>query len=588
MAGRIPQAFIDQLLDRVDIVDVIDSRLPLRKKGREFAACCPFHDEKTPSFYVSPAKQFYHCFGCGAHGSAIAFLMAYEHLDFREAVRQLAESSGLSLPDDEPGSSDASQRSLAPLFEAVAAAAEWYVRQLREHPERERIHAYLRQRGLDRDTVRHFGIGYAPPGWDNLSGALNQPQSVLEQAGLLVRNEQGRLYDRFRDRLIFPIRDRRGRPIAFGGRTLASDDGPKYLNSPETPLFHKGRELYGLFEARQANRELDRLLLVEGYMDVVSLARHGIGYAVATLGTATTPPHLEQLFRVVPEVVFCFDGDNAGRQAAWRALETALPLMQDGRQARFILLPQGEDPDTLVQREGAEAFAARIAQAPTLSQYLLRTLTEQTPPESIDSRARLVEQARPLLQRLPAGLFRKLLTDELARIARTEPEAIQAPAARPDSGQRQASRSQRSAANPRQRPSAMRRAITLLLHFPQFSVDACPPQEVRALDLPGSELLADLLSEALTHPNITTAGLLERWRDTPQARTLGQLLRDTPPLDEAGSRREFIDALGALQRQHREQRTQALLRLADQGDLDAAGLDELKALLQAGSHPGGH
>ncbi|MFT7288745.1 MAG: DNA primase, partial [Halieaceae bacterium] len=353
MAGRIPQQFIDDLLDRADIVDVVDRRVKLKKTGKNYSARCPFHDEKTPSFSVNPEKQFYYCFGCGAGGNALGFLMDYENLDFLQAVDNLAGTLGLEVPR-EAGPGGSGDRSAEPrnkvLYDLMEACATFYRDALRQHPEAGRAVQYLKSRGLTGVIARDFGIGFAPPGWDNLLKHVAGDEAAQERAvaaGALVRNDKGRVYDRFRDRIVFPIRDRRGRTIAFGGRVLG-DDKPKYLNSPESPVFHKGRELYGLFEARRANRSLERVIVVEGYMDVIALAQAGISNAVATLGTSTSAEHLESIFRVAPEVVFCFDGDDAGRKAAERALLTALPLMSDGRQACFLFLREGEDPDSVV------------------------------------------------------------------------------------------------------------------------------------------------------------------------------------------------------------------------------------------------
>lgn len=339
MAGKIPAHFIDELLNRVDIVDLINGRVPLKKAGRDYHACCPFHHEKTPSFTVSREKQFYHCFGCGAHNNAIGFLMEYDNLSFVDAVEELAAQIGLEIPRE---TGDDSGPDYRPLYETLEQAARFYQWQLRKHADADRAIGYLKQRGLTGDISADFGIGFAPPGWDNLIRQLGQDTKGLERlrlSGLISEPEQNKCYDRFRDRIMFPIRDHRGQTIAFGGRIL-DDSKPKYLNSPETPVFHKGRALYGLFEARKALRKIERLLVVEGYMDVVALAQFGIRYAVATLGTATTDEHLERLFRTTSEVIFCFDGDRAGREAGWKALQTALPHMKDGREARFLFLPR--------------------------------------------------------------------------------------------------------------------------------------------------------------------------------------------------------------------------------------------------------
>ncbi|WP_237068567.1 DNA primase [Microbulbifer guangxiensis] len=427
MAGKIPQHFIDDLLARADIVDIVDSRVKLRKTGKNYSACCPFHDEKTPSFTVSPDKQFYYCFGCGASGNAVGFLMEYDRLPFPEAVEKLAAGMGLEVPREQlaPGQ-ERRQRESQSLYQLTERAAEFYRQQLRSHPSAGRAVAYLRQRGLSGEIARDFGIGLAPPGWDNLLNALAESAEKadqLELAGLAIRRQDsdgqtqpGRRhhYDRFRDRIMFPIRDQRGRPIAFGGRVLG-DEKPKYLNSPETPIFHKSRELYGLWEARQANRDLKRLIVVEGYMDVVALAQFGIRYAVATLGTACGEEHIQLAFRHVPELVFCFDGDKAGRTAAQRALEAALPQMQDGRSLRFLLLPEGEDPDTLVRQVGGERFEQLInEQARPLEDFLFDLLGEGINLQTMDGRARLSKLAGPLLDQLPDGVYRQLMFQQLA------------------------------------------------------------------------------------------------------------------------------------------------------------------------------
>lgn len=419
MAGPIPQRFIDDLLARVDVVEVVGERVALKKTGRNHSGLCPFHQEKTPSFTVSADKQFYHCFGCGAHGNALRFLMEYERLSFPEAVEQLAGRLGLEVPRegrDDP-QAQARERKRKEGVNLLELAASFFRERL-NMPEAQAARDYLSSRGLSREVLADFGIGYAPDGWEGLKRHLTErdiPEAVQVEYGLLVhREESGRTYDRFRDRVMFPIRDVRGRTIAFGGRVLG-DAKPKYLNSPETPVFHKGRELYGLYEARQANARLERLLIVEGYMDVVALAQFGIRNAVATLGTATSEEHLARLFRVVDEVVFCFDGDRAGRQAAARALETVLPLMIDGRQARFLFLPEGEDPDSLVRREGSEAFSDRITCASPLSEFLFDQAARGRDLARIEDRERYASQVLGVIGKLPEGVLRTLLLGELSR-----------------------------------------------------------------------------------------------------------------------------------------------------------------------------
>ena len=415
--ARIPQKFIDDLLDRVDIVEVIDRRVKLKKTGKNFSACCPFHDEKTPSFSVNPGKQFYYCFGCGAGGNALGFLMDYERLEFPEAVESLAQTVGLQVPKEElrPGQTPP-QDTNRPILEQLEQATRFYEHSLRKHPEAKRAVAYLKGRGLSGEIARAFRVGFAPPGWDNLlQTADNDAQQIkrLTDGGMLVTNDRGRTYDRFRDRIVFPILDARGRVIAFGGRVLG-DDKPKYLNSPETPVFHKSRELYGLYQARKSERSLNRIVVVEGYMDVIALAQYGIGYAVATLGTATSEAHMERLFRHVPEVVFCFDGDEAGRKAAFRALESTLPVMHDGRQARFLFLPDGEDPDSLVRARGAEHLEHLFSSATPLENFLFDWVAQDLDISTLDGRARFSKQAAPFVHLIPEGVFKTLMYQSLA------------------------------------------------------------------------------------------------------------------------------------------------------------------------------
>ncbi len=570
MAGKIPPEFIDQLLSRVDVVDVINQRVPLQRAGHEYKARCPFHDEKTPSFTVSPAKQFYHCFGCGAHGTAIGFLMEYEGLSFPEAVEELAAGAGLEVPREiafEQGPD------LRPLHDLLERAARWFEEQLRHHPAAPEAAAYLKQRGLSGETARTFRLGFAPPGWRNLLEALGGEAraDLLVKAGLLSEGN-GRRYDRFRNRIIFPIRDTRGRVVGFGGRVLG-DDTPKYLNSPETPVFHKGRELYGLWEARRALKKLPRLLVVEGYMDVVALAQFGIRNAVATLGTATTPEHLEKLFRATPEVVFCFDGDRAGREAAWKALQTALPFMRDGRQARFLFLPEGEDPDTQVRREGAEAFLARVERATPLSAFLFERLEREVDMTTLDGRARLAALARPHLEKLPAGIFRRMMEEELARRTGTR-TALARPTDEP----------RRRAPAGNRRPGRLRplhRAIALLLQYPELAALEGTDGRWTELDRPGVRILRQLLETLRANPHLTTAMLLERWQDAEIRRHLGRLA--ATPLEVFDDQADQF--LGCLRKLDREARQEAARRLRNKlrpSDLTEEEKAELRRLYSPG------
>jgi DNA primase len=560
MAGLIPQAFIDELLARVDIVSVIDARVPLKKAGHEYKACCPFHNEKTPSFYVSPSKQFYHCFGCGAHGTAVGFLMEYERLEFPDAIEDLARDLGLEVPHEQGSAPHASLEPLDELRELLDKVNAYYQLQLREHSQRTRAVDYLKARGVDGPTAARFGIGYAPPGWDGLRDALgSQASAGLLKLGLLVERGEGGGYDRFRDRVMFPIRDRRGRVVGFGGRTLA-DDPAKYMNSPESVLFHKGRELYGLYEARAAVRQLERLVVVEGYMDVVALAQHGIPFAVATLGTATTTDHL----------------DRAGRQAAWRALDQALPAQRDGRQARFLFLPEGEDPDSLVRSEGEAGFRGRLEEAMPLSEYLVQELSAQVDTRSVDGRARLAELARPLVGKVPEGVFRQLLFERLGEEVQLDGEKLSKLITKPEA----------SPAPPRTRkmrpgggPSPVRVALGLLLRRPQLAERVASTAGWAETELPGSALLVQMIDVLREAPGITTGGLLERWREDPEGRHLHRLLEREDPVPEAGIEAEFDDTVRRLDALAREARLEVLLAQAEQGGLDAAGKEELRDLL---------
>ena len=554
MAGRIPQAFIDELIARTDIVELIGGRVQLKKAGREWKACCPFHNEKTPSFWVSPDKQFYHCFGCGAHGTALGFLMEHYKLPFPDAVEELASQIGLEVPRE--GGDAPRPRPGEDLYELLASVTQFYRDSLREAP---RAKGYLEARGVSAESCVKFAVGYAPDSWDavlkHFGGSPARERALLD-AGLVVersgKGESG-FYDRFRDRIMFPIRDARGRPIAFGGRILDKGE-PKYLNSPETALVHKGRELYGLYEARQALRKVERLLVVEGYVDVVRLAQSGIPWSVATLGTATTPEHLNRLFRVTSELVFCFDGDPAGRNAAWRALENALEHARDGRRLKFLFLPEGHDPDTLVGEEGAEAFEARIAEAVPISEFLVAQLVARTDLASIDGRARLAELARPLLARVPPGVYHELLVERLA-------EAVRMPAGRlaqllkartPTARDRAAPERRTGSGRPLRsagRQPLLTQAIQLLMHHPGAAQALAAIPAWLAGEQKGFPVLRELLETARAEPALTTAQLVERWRERPEGARLAELASEESLVRDArAAGRELaslLDRIGA-------------------------------------------
>jgi len=596
MPGRIPQHFIDELVARTDIIEVIGSRVQLKRAGREYKACCPFHDEKTPSFTVSPDKQFYHCFGCGAHGTVLGFLMEFDHLGFVEAVEDLAVRAGLEVPRE---GGDAGARPNDDLYAALERAALFFRQSLAADAE-SRPREYLAGRGLTAESLTRFGIGYAPGRWDALIeryGAGGDERQTLLRAGLIVERGDGGTgqYDRFRDRIMFPIRDVRGRTIGFGGRILDKGE-PKYLNSPETELFHKGRELYGLYEARQATRSLDRLLVVEGYMDVVRLHQAAITYAVATLGTATTPEHLQRIFRLVGEVVFCFDGDRAGRAAAWRALENAVGEVKQGRQLRFLFLPEGQDPDSLVGEEGAQAFETRIAAAIPLSDYLIGELASRCDVASVDGRAKLVELARPLIQRIPSAVYRELLVGQLASVvgmsATRLAELLGSTTARgtdADAARHRAPPQRVSGAAPLAgRGNLVRQAVSLLVHHPSAATASVDLDALALVDRPGVPLLLELLTQLREDPAPSTAVLLERWRGRPDHAPLARLAAaECLVADPAAAVAELASAIGRLvAEEHPARRLDALLARARETELSDEEKLELQDLLQARRAPG--
>ncbi|WP_421866436.1 DNA primase [Motiliproteus sp.] len=628
MAGRIPQDFIDDLLHRTDIVDVVEERIKLKRTGKNYSGLCPFHQEKTPSFSVNPDKQFYYCFGCGAGGNALGFVMEYDRLEFREAVDILAKRHGLEVPAQSNGPQNRADQERQQSYNLLQQASDFYQQQLREHPERNKAVDYLKQRGLSGSIAKRFGIGYAPPGWDNLLKHIGtEQQNKLDDAGMLImKPEQNRSYDRFRDRIMFPIIDMRGRTIAFGGRVL-TDEKPKYLNSPETHTFKKHEELYGLYQARQANRELHRVLIVEGYMDVVALAQFGITNAVATLGTATSANHLQRLFKLLPEVVFCFDGDNAGRQAAQRALETALPLMEDGRQAKFLFLPDGEDPDSMVRSEGTEAFNRRVDQALPLSEFLFDSLSESLDLESGEGRARLSALAVPMIDKIPGQVFQQLMRQQLSEISGLERQFF-TPKAEPSvptvqhTTQRQAQPSQTgpdygdydsgygnydssygdSGFTPspspfrtrsgRNRPAAAlattsngARALQLLLHNPKLAlkVDLETSDALGSLQHTEQGLLKALIEQLRNDPNIPTAILLLQWRDSDYGPQLKQLA-SKELLISSGEQceQEFLGCLDQLLQQTREAELDYLKEKQQNQQLSSKDKKRLTELLLAG------
>ncbi len=615
MAGLIPQGFIDDLLARSDIVEVVGSRLKLKKTGKNYSALCPFHNEKSPSFSVSPDKQFYYCFGCGAGGNAVSFVMDFERLDFPQAVEELARNLGMDVPREERSGRQQSKpapRQDSPLYALLERCATYYRQQLRQHRDRPRAVNYLKARGLTGQIAKLYDIGFAPPGWDNLMSHLatdNIEQKVLMEAGMVVENEEtGRRYDRFRDRIIFPIRDSRGRVIGFGGRVLG-DDKPKYLNSPETPVFHKGRELYGLFEARRQNRQLSDILVVEGYMDVVALAQHGISNAVATLGTATSEEHLRRLFRIVHSVIFCFDGDNAGRQAAWRALEACLPALEDGRQVRFLFLPEGQDPDSLVRREGQEAFRARLdQQAVPLTDYLFRHLAEQASPDSLEGKAHLAHLAVPLIDKVPGSMLRRLLRQALEQRTGMDLDSLPPPTEAVAAGPEYSRDDSRNTAWPpiaehgRSRDRASRgrgeaparsvenpllNAARTLLHNPHLAGLVDSASQYADDDEDEAVLLVALVDALQKNPAQSTIQLLARWHGTALGDQLEKLAEKEWLLNipSANLEQQFFDTINKLRARQTDRQIQQLLDRSASTPLTAEEKQQLRSLLDRRKAP---
>jgi DNA primase len=590
--GLIPQTFIDELIARADIVEVIGSRVALKKAGREYKACCPFHNEKSASFWVSPEKQFYHCFGCGAHGTVLRFLMEHDHMPFPEAVEELATRLGLEVPHEGGNAAGGQRRVDEPLYDVMSRVSRFYTEMLEKDA---RAQAYVSKRGLDRETVEKFGIGYAPNSWNDVLrrfGGTEEARRALSDLGLIVERERGQIrdgdrhYDRFRDRIMFPIRDSRGRIIAFGGRILDQGE-PKYLNSPETVLFHKGSELYALFETRRARTNLKRLLVVEGYMDAVRLHQYGINYAVATLGTATTPEHFKRIFRLVSEVVFAFDGDRAGRAAAWRALQHALPEARQGREIRFLFLPDGHDPDSLVGEEGAQAFEHRLESTLPLSEYLIRELSALSELSSADGRAHFSENARPLWAKLPEGVYRELMLARIAEVVGIGPQRLQELWAKGNPGMIAAA----APVAPQKRVpvrnvsggrgSLVRQAVLRLVSYPAIAQQITGPERNALEDSeePGIELLRELIDNLSEHPAQNSAQVIERWAGKPGGEALEKLLqREQIVADAVTAAQELHGALDGLARRVVDERMKALEDKSRNGGLAADELEEYQRL----------
>lgn len=577
MAGRIPRVFINDLLARTDIVDLIDARVKLKKQGKNYHACCPFHNEKTPSFTVNGEKQFYHCFGCGAHGNAVDFLMNYDRLEFVESIEELATLYGLEVPyESGSGPTQLERHQRQSLYQLMTGLSDFYQQSLTQNASAG-ARDYLAQRGLSDDVIKHFSIGFAPAGWDNALkrfGRNPDDKQSLIDAGMLVTNDQGRSYDRFRERVMFPIHDKRGRVIGFGGRVLG-DGMPKYLNSPETDIFHKGRQLYGLYEALKNHPEPSKLLVVEGYMDVVALAQFGVDYAVASLGTSTTAEHIQLLFRATDTVICCYDGDRAGREAAWRALETALPYMNDGRQLRFMFLPDGEDPDTLVRKEGKEAFETRMEQAMPLSSFLFDTLMPQVDLRSPDGRAQLSTLALPLISQVPGETLRIYLRQELgnklgilddSQLEKLLPK--QAENAKP-------------VPQPQLKRTTMRILIGLLIQNPQLATMVPSLDGLEQSEIPGFPLFVELVSTCVAQPGLTTGQLLELYRGTKFSQSLETLATWNHMIVDDEVDTMFKDALASMYDDALERRLEELIARDRTHVLNAEERREFWTLSQA-------
>jgi DNA primase len=555
MSGRVPRAFIDDLLNRVDIVEVIDARLPLKKKGREYWACCPFHGEKTASFSVSSVKQFYHCFGCQKSGNAVGFLMDYDHMEFIEAIETLAQSLGIDVPYEQGNAPPRPAQGLDAMYQSMEQSAEFYQAQLKQN---QPAIDYLKNRGISGQTAKTFGIGYAPPGWNNIKG----DEKWLVETGMLIKKDDGKQYDRFRHRLMFPIRDRRGRCIAFGGRVIDPEDNPKYLNSPESPLFHKSDEIYGLFELKKAVTNIDRIFITEGYMDVVALAEHGVLTAVATLGTAINNRQIESLFRVCKNLVFCFDGDAAGKKAAWRSLEQCLASLKEGRLARFLFLPEGQDPDSYISEFGKESFDSQVEEASTLTAYLFDSLLKECNIRSLEGRAQFLDRLRPYFAQIPLqSLKDQILAEVEARLGQ-QIDGRMLRLLGEDKPAKQA-----HSRLPEQHWTPTRLAINLLLKKPALGASIGTHNELADSGIPGVDLLLKILDILHEEPDISTQNLLARFSGEDHETHLYTLAAMEPPVENDETlERMFADCLQSLQKQYIRHRQKQLISKLQSGE----------------------
>ncbi|NRA56044.1 MAG: DNA primase [Gammaproteobacteria bacterium] len=583
MAGLIPQHFIDDLISRTDIVDLIDGRVKLKKAGKSYVACCPFHGEKSPSFHVSQDKQFYHCFGCGASGNIISFIMEYDRLDFPDAIDELAGMYNLEVPREDSGTEKKSAQQYSidkqkklDYYELMEQVTTYFCQQLQSNKNSAQVIEYLKMRGLSGEIAKRFSIGYAPDDWQEVKdkfGRGTERENQLLETGVLIKNEKGRTYDRFRNRVMFPIRDRRGRVIGFGGRVL-DDATPKYLNSPETPIFHKGSELYGFFEAKQANRDLKRLLVVEGYMDVVALAQNGISWAVASLGTSTTTDQIQLMFRNAGEIICCYDGDRAGRDAAWRTLQNALPQLQDGRQIKFMFLPDGEDPDSMVRALGQDKFVDLVNEAIPLSQYLFDNLLAQVEMDSEDGRSKLAQLALPMVNSIADGVFQQMMKERLAKYLGIESDALNRFVETEKPAQ---SKAQRKKAH---RGSIVRQAIGLLVQHPELVQSISNIPQLGQIKIKGTGLLQTLINQVRQQPTITSAQLLERWRGEPEYPSLLKLAAWQHDVESDNLEQQFVDTIIQIINKHLELRLEQLAHKSRVAHLTSEERQEYAQLIQ--------
>jgi len=585
MAGRISRQYIDDLLARADIVELVNSRVTLKKAGKNYQACCPFHNEKSPSFTVSQDKQFYHCFGCGEHGNAISFLMEFDRLDFVDAIEELSSHCGMEVVREENNASPAEQRRQQQIYqqkqgdyELMTQVSRFFQQQLKVASDKNKAVDYLKGRGLTGEIVKRFGIGYISDAWDGMMkvfSANGQANQQLVDLGMAIQGDKNKPYDRFRGRIMFPIRDKRGRVIGFGGRVFG-DEKPKYLNSPETRIYHKGQELYGLYEAKQANKNLERLVVVEGYMDVVALAQHGVDYAVASLGTSTTAEQLQTLFRTVKEVICCYDGDKAGRDAAWRAMENALPMIRDGFSLKFVFVPDGEDPDSLIRSQGQQAFEKILDQAMPLSQFLFSKFLEDNPVNTMEEKVALIDKLQPYLQKLPDSILKNAIIDEMAANfggVNSEKRLLEL--------QKMNASPLKKMARKTTKVTPVRLAIALLVEHPHIVNSLDNIAVLQSIEVPGVTLLNQLLGLCQQNPQIKTPQLLEYFRDTAQGAQLAKLMCWQHHIEADAAEDVFLDSIEKLLNDFVEQRAEILLQKARTGQMSQQEKQELQAILNA-------